>query len=137
MTHPQPPENESAQRPNTAKNSLFPRASGLTSSILRPFHTLSLCAAAVAALPQFLGSRKPVGRIGVTLGAQVLRALRGLHIGGLSPSLFHHLPQLLRVLQHGAGAQMVLIEGLAVMIGHEHGRAQTLQQRFSRMLESE
>ena len=38
------------------------------------------------------------------------------------------LPDLLRILQHGTGAQVVVIEGLAVVIGHEQRRGQHLQQ---------
>ena len=40
----------------------------------------------------------------------------------------HDFPELLRVLQHGAGAQMIVIEGLTVVIGHEDGTAHHIQQ---------
>lgn len=48
----------------------------------------------------------------------------------MGPSAVHHLPQLLRVLQHGTGEQVIIVEGLPVMIRHEHGGSQTVQQGF-------
>ena len=46
----------------------------------------------------------------------------------MRPGLPHHPAQLLRVLQHGAGPQHVVVEGLAVVVGHEEGALEGLQQ---------
>ena len=40
-----------------------------------------------------------------------------LVVRGLGLSLLHHSPPALRILQHGAGAKHIPIEGLVVMIG--------------------
>ena len=42
----------------------------------------------------------------------------------------HHLTELVRVLQHGAWLHHVFIEGLPVVVGHHHRRAQGLQKRL-------
>ena len=44
------------------------------------------------------------------------------------PGTLYHIPQDFRVLQHGAGAQHILIERLAVMVGHKEGAFQRVQQ---------
>ncbi len=46
----------------------------------------------------------------------------------MGPGVVDHLPQQLRVLQHGAGEQVVAVEGLSVMVGHEDRGAQAVQQ---------
>ena len=81
-------------------------------------------------LPQPVGGGLPAGGVGIALGAQVLGALRGLWVGGMGASTHHHLPQLFRVFQHRAGAQHVVVEGLSVVIGHEHRPPQAVQQGF-------
>ena len=43
--------------------------------------------------------------------------------------LLHHLPKHFGIFQHGTGAQMILVKGLPIMIGHENGGFQRLQQR--------
>ena len=48
---------------------------------------------------------------------------RGLKVSRMGTGGLHDFPEHLRVLQHGAGAQMVVIEGLTVVIGHEDGTA--------------
>ena len=58
----------------------------------------------------------------------MLHALGRLRIGGVGARLVNHLLNELRVFQHGAGAEHVLVEGLVVMVGHEHGGLQALQQ---------
>ena len=58
-------------------------------------------------------------RQGLTLVAQMIDAFRALEVGAVGTGLVNHLAQQLGVFQHGAGAQMVLVEGLAVVVGHE------------------
>ena len=45
----------------------------------------------------------------------------------MGAGLVHHLFQQFGVFQHGAGAQMVFVEGLAVVVGHEQRTLQDLQ----------
>ena len=42
----------------------------------------------------------------------------------------NHLPEQVGIFQHGAWPQMVFIEGLAIVVGHENGSLQAFQQRF-------
>lgn len=85
------------------------------------------------AAPQPAGGGGPVLRVGLALLRQVFHGLGGLHVRGPGPTLFHHLLELARVLQHGAGAEHVLVKGLAVVIGQEHavgiGLAQLLAEK--------
>ena len=71
----------------------------------------------MAAGPEALSRRLPVLGVFVALGAQVIGGLRGLRIGGMGAGLLDDFAQYLRVLQHRAGAQMVVVERLAVVIG--------------------
>ena len=72
--------------------------------------------------PELLGLRRPAGGVGITLGAQVLRRLGGLHIRGSRPGFLHDLTKLFRILQHGAGLHH------AIMVSHEQRRAHDIQQ---------
>lgn len=91
---------------------------------------LLLRLALAAAFPQPVRGAGPVFGVGVAFGTQMLRALGRLHIGGVGTGIGDHFPQLLRVLQHGAGAQHVVIKGLPLVISHEDGRLEALQQCF-------
>ena len=71
--------------------------------------------------PDFLGHRRPCGGVIVALGAQMIHAFGGLHVGGVGAAFFHHFAQHLRIFQHGAGAQMVAVKGLFPVISHEQG----------------
>ena len=44
-------------------------------------------------------------------------------------SLLHHFPKELGIFQHRAGEQVVVIEGLSIVISHKNRRFQRLQQR--------
>ena len=48
-------------------------------------------------------------------------------------ALGHHLRQQLRVFQHGAGAQMVAVEGLTLAVELEQRLLQAFQEAFSRI----
>ena len=89
---------------------------------------LAAGAAVVGAAPELVGGGGPVLGVVVALGAQIVYALQGGHIAGMGAGLVDDLPQLFGVLQHGTGAQHVVVEGLAVVIGAEEGGAQGFQQ---------
>ena len=61
-----------------------------------------------------------------------LWAVRGLRtfIKRKTADLRNHLAQQLRVFQHGARAQVVLVERLAVVVRHEERRLQDFEQCF-------
>ena len=69
--------------------------------------------------PDLVGGGLPVGGIGLALVAQMIDAFRALEVGAVSTGLVDHLAQQLGVFQHRAGTQMVLVERLAVVVGHE------------------
>ncbi len=49
-------------------------------------------------------------------------------VGGHGTGGLDHGPELFGVLKHGAGTEHIVIEGLVVVVGHEQGRAQGIQQ---------
>ena len=57
----------------------------------------------------------------------MVHRLRRLHIRVVGPRLVHHLAQQLGVFQHRAGAQVVLVERLAVVVRHKQRAVQDLQ----------
>ena len=65
--------------------------------------------------------------IQLTFAAEVFDAFRCLQIGGMRAGLLHQPLQYLRILQHGAGPQMIFIEGLVVVIRHEQRLLQAVQ----------
>lgn len=80
--------------------------------------------------PHFVSGGLPVGGVALALLTQVLDAFRGLQVGVVGTGLVHHLFQQLRVFQHRAGTQMVLVEGLAVVVSHEQRAVQNFQNRL-------
>lgn len=80
--------------------------------------------------PHFVCGGLPVGGVALALLAQVLDAFRGLQVGAVGTGLVHHLLQQFGVFQHRAGTQMVLVEGLAVVVSHEQRAVQNLQNRL-------
>ena len=81
-------------------------------------------------LPQLVRLGLPAGGVLLALVAEVIHRLRGLQVRGVRAGLLDHLAQKVGILQHGAGAQVVVVEGLAVVVGHENGRLKALQQRL-------
>ena len=80
--------------------------------------------------PDLISGGLPVGSVSLALLAQVLDTFRGLQIGAVGTGLVHHLFQQLGVFQHRAGTQMVLVEGLAVVVSHEQRAVQNFQNRL-------
>ncbi len=79
--------------------------------------------------PLLGGHRRPRLRVCGGLGAELVGLLRRLDVGLVRAGLLHHLLQKLRVLQHRAGAQMVAVERLALVIGHKQRALQHLEDR--------
>ena len=52
-----------------------------------------------------------------------------MQVGRLRARRLHHVGQNALVFQDGAGAQQVVVERLAFVVGHEEGRAQRVEQR--------
>ena len=84
----------------------------------------------MVAAPQLFSGGLPVLCIGVALRAEVFDRFPAFKIGRMCAGLFDHLAQHLRVLEHRAGAEMVLVERLTVMVGHEDRRTQAVDQRL-------
>ena len=80
--------------------------------------------------PDLIGGGLPVGGVALALLAQVLDTFRGLQVGAVSTGLVHHLFQQLGVFQHRARTQMVLVEGLTVVVSHEQRAVQNFQNRL-------
>ena len=58
----------------------------------------------------------------------MLYAFRRLHVRRVSAGFGHHLAKQIRIFQHRAGTQVIVIERLPIMIGHEDRRLEALQQ---------
>ena len=82
----------------------------------------------MALLPQLLRRRFPILCIRLAAVAEIIHALRILIICIHSSGLFDQLSQPLRILQHRARTQMVLIERLIVMVRLEDRAPQRIQQ---------
>ena len=80
--------------------------------------------------PDLISGGLPVGGVSLAFLAQVLDTFRGLQVGAVGTGLVHHLFQQLGVFQHRAGTQMVLVEGLTVVVSHEQRAVQNLQNRL-------
>ncbi len=82
----------------------------------------------MALCPQLFGGGRPVIGVRLALIVEVLYVLRGLHIRGVRACSLHHVPELFGVLQHGARPEHIVVEGLAVVVGHEQGALIGVQQ---------
>ena len=81
-------------------------------------------------LPQPFCFRGPASGIIPALITQMVSALRGLEVCGMGAGLTYHHLQHLRVFQHRTGPQMVTVEGLMIVAGHEQRGLECLQQRL-------
>ena len=72
-----------------------------------------------AGTPQVIRRGLPVPCTRLALVAKMVYRLRRLQIRRLCAGAFYHIPQNLRVFQHGAGPQRIFVEWLPVMVGHE------------------
>ena len=78
--------------------------------------------------PQFICRRFPVFCVRPASVAQIVYAFRILIVCVYSSGIFDQLSQAFRILQHGAGAQMVIVKGLIVVVCLEDGASQRIQQ---------
>lgn len=84
--------------------------------------------AGVAALrPQAVGGHRPLGGALHAAVAEIPHAVGGFHLGAVRAGGLHHRRQAAGIVQHRAGAQMVLVPGLVVVVGHEQRALQRLQ----------
>ena len=78
--------------------------------------------------PQLVRFGLPAIGVSLALFAQMLGAFRCLQIGGVGAALRHQFRQDLRILQHGAGPQVVAVEGLSLAVELEQRLLQALQE---------
>ena len=78
--------------------------------------------------PDRVGHRRP-GRGGAfALGGQLPHILRVLQVGGVGAGALHRIHQRLGIVQQRAGTLVVLIPGLALLVGREQRGPEGLQQ---------
>ena len=78
--------------------------------------------------PELVCLTAPVFGVGYAFAAEMVGALGGLHVSGVRAGFGHHTLKALGVLQHRAGTEHVLVEGLAFLVGHEQRGAIGLEQ---------
>ena len=78
--------------------------------------------------PDAVSGRGPLVSIGLAAAENIARGFGLLHIGAVGTAALDHLAQQFGVFQHRAGTQMVVVEGLALVIFLEQRLLQALQQ---------
>ena len=78
--------------------------------------------------PDTLGRGRPLVSVGAAAAEYIIGGFRLLHIGAVRTAALDHLTQQLRVFKHRAGAQVVVVEGLALVVFLEQGLLQALEQ---------
>ena len=78
--------------------------------------------------PDAVSGRSPLVSVGAAAAENIVRRFRLLHIGAVGAGTPDHLTQQLGVLEHRAGAQVVVVEGLALVVLLEQRLLQALQQ---------
>ena len=82
------------------------------------------------AAPQLFGAGRPIFGVRHTLVTEMVGAFGRLHIGGTRTRFADNSSQLFGIFKHGTRAQMVLVEGLPVVVRHKQRRTQYFKQRF-------
>ena len=77
--------------------------------------------------PDAVSGRSPLVGVGAAAAENIVRRFRLLHIGAVGAGTLDHLTQQLGVLEHRAGAQVVVVEGLALVVLLEQRLLQALQ----------
>ena len=67
-------------------------------------------------VPELFGLGAPAGGVGLALVAQVLHALGRFQVGRMRAAARDHLGQIFGIFQHRAGAQVVVVERLALAV---------------------
>ena len=78
--------------------------------------------------PEFVCNRLPVSGVGFAFVTEMVDRLRILIISIHRIGILNQLAQALRILQHWAGAEMILIKWLVIMISLENRALQCFQQ---------
>ena len=78
--------------------------------------------------PDAVSGRSPLVSVGAAAAENIVRRFRLLHIGAVGAGTLDHLTQQLGVFEHRAGAQVVVVEGLALVVLLEQRLLQALQQ---------
>ena len=89
---------------------------------------LTLAALGAGKLPELVCSTLPVFGIGGSLVAQVVNGFRTLVVGIHRAGCLDHGTKGLGIFQHRAGTEHIVVEGLVVMVSHEQGASQSIQQ---------
>ena len=79
-------------------------------------------------LPQAFCRDRPVLRRIDAFSGQFADILRADHVGRFRAGFFHHLGQASRIVQQGAGAQLIVVERLVPAVLHEQRGAERFQQ---------
>lgn len=79
-------------------------------------------------VPNHIRNRRPLFCKGLCFGDQVIHTLRCEHFGGVRAGALNGLLDLFRVVKHRAGAEVVFIPRLALVIFHKQGGLQSLNQ---------
>lgn len=83
----------------------------------------------LALFPQSFCLGSPVCGILVALTAQVFNTFRRHGVRGMGTTVGYHLPQPLRIFQHGTGPKHIVVERHVVVISHKDGALKRFQQR--------
>ena len=78
--------------------------------------------------PDAVSRGSPLVGIGAAAAEHIIRRFRLLHIGAVGTAALDHLTQQLGVFKHRAGAQVVVVEGLALVVFLEQRLLQALEQ---------
>ena len=77
--------------------------------------------------PETVCRRRPLIRIRFAAAENIIGGFRTLQIGAVGTAALYHLTQQLRIFQHRTGAQVILVEGLALVIFPEQRLLQAFQ----------
>ena len=81
--------------------------------------------------PQFVCHRRPLFRIGHTFGAEFVRRFGSQKVRGFGAAAFDHFCQGRRIFQHGAGTEVVTVEGLSFGVFFEERLGEASEQVVS------
>ena len=101
---------------------------GFRHTLLHTLETLGVHGI-VLVVPDLLGHGRPRRRAGNGLAAEVLRGLRFHQVGSVRTGFGDEPAELVGVLEHGAGPQVIVVERLVLVVFHEQRRFKGLEQR--------
>ena len=110
-------------------------AAGAGGTAVSAFRIFGVNVTGVLFGPQAVSGGHPAGCVGTAAAENILRRFRLLHIGAVGAGTLDHLTQQLGVLEHRAGAQVVVVEGLALVVLLEQRLLQALQHKYRLFLD--